>query len=67
MAHAGIKAEAKPKRRDRHYPYDENVNEGDKLIEDEPVDIQSDISSEEKRPIENLETEDTPEPPIFEE
>ncbi len=30
----------KPKRRDKHYSYDENVNEPAKLIDDEPVDIE---------------------------
>ena len=57
----------KPKRRDRHYSYDENVNESAKLIEDEPVDVQSETPTEDKRPIENIEPDDKSEPPIFEE
>lgn len=57
----------KPKRRDKHYSFDENVNESVKLIEDEPVEIEAEVPAEDKRPIENIETEDTSEPPIFEE
>lgn len=57
----------KPKRRDKHYSYDENVNEAPKLIEDEPVEIQAEVPAEDRRPIENIEKEDAPEPPIFEE
>ena len=61
------KAEVKPKRRDRHYSYDENVDESAKLIEDEPVEIQGEVPAEETRPIESIETDDEAEPPIFEE
>ena len=61
------RASVKPKRRDKHYSYDENVNESAKLIEDEPVEIQGEVPVEEKRPIEDIETDDKTEPPIFEE
>jgi hypothetical protein len=61
------KTAAKPKRRDKHYSYDESVNESAKLIEDEPVEIQGSVPVEEKRPIENIEAEDKPESPLFEE
>lgn len=61
------RAAVEPKRRNKHYSYDENVNESAKLIEDEPVEIQGEVPAEEKQPIESIETEDKSEPPIFEE
>lgn len=61
------KAAVKPKRRDRHYSYDENVNESAKLIDDEPVEIQGEVPAEEKQPIESIEPDEKSEPPIFEE
>ena len=44
-----------PKRRKRHYSYDEGVDETSKLIQDEPVEIEKEIPAEESRPIERPE------------
>ena len=38
-----------------------------KLIDDEPVEIEHEVPVEDKRPIENIEKNDKPELPIFEE
>ena len=67
MQNAGKKNAIKPKRRDKHYSYDDNVNEPAKLIDDEPVEIEHEVPVEDKQPIENIEKEDPSEPPIFEE
>lgn len=56
-----------PKRRDKHYSYDESVDEPGKLIEREAVEIEQEIPAEEKRPIERIEDNDRPKVPAFEE
>lgn len=56
-----------PKRRQRHYSYNENVDEPPKLIEDEPVEIEEERPAEEKQPVEKIEDDREPEPPIFRE
>ena len=61
------KCDPKPKPREKHYSYDENVNEPAKLIDDEQTDIQQEIPEEDRQPIENIDKGDHPEPPIFEE
>ena len=67
MLNPGKTDAIKPKRRDKHYSYDDNVNEPAQLIDDEPVEIEHEVPAEDKRPIENIEKEDSSEPPIFEE
>ena len=61
------KCDPKPKPREKHHSYDENVNEPAKLIDDEQVEIQKEIPEEDRQPIENIDKGDHPEPPIFEE
>ncbi len=56
-----------PKRRQRHYSYDESVDEPAKLIEDEPVEIQEEIPAEENQPVESIEENNRSDPPAFEE
>ena len=56
-----------PKRRQKHYSYDENVDEPAKLIEDEPVEIEEERPAEENRPVEGAEEDDKSELPAFEE
>jgi hypothetical protein len=56
-----------PKRRQKHYSYDENVDEPAKLIEDEPVEIEEEIPAEENEPLETIENDDNVETPAFEE
>jgi hypothetical protein len=54
-----------PKRRQRHYSYNESVDEPAKLIEDEPVEIEEEVPAEEKRPVEGIENDDEPDSPAF--
>jgi hypothetical protein len=56
-----------PKRRDRHYSYDESVDEPAKLIEDEPVDIEEEVPAEGNRPVERSEENDKPDLGAYEE
>jgi hypothetical protein len=54
-----------PKRRDRHYSYDESVDEPAKLIEDEPVEIEEEVPAEENEPVESIKNSDKPDTPAF--
>ena len=56
-----------PKRRDRHYSYNESVDEAPQLIEDEPVGIEREAPVEDTEPIEGVEENDDQEPAVFEE
>ena len=56
-----------PKRRQRHYSYDESLDEPGKLIADEPVEIEREIPAEENEPVEGTEANDSTGPPVFEE
>jgi len=47
-----------PKKRQKHYSYNEEVTESPTLIEDEAVDVEGDIPAEENEPIETSEQED---------
>ena len=55
---AGSKAETPPKKRPRHYSYDESVDEPAQLLEQEPVEIEEETPSEDTEPIEGIEPED---------
>jgi hypothetical protein len=55
-----------PKRRQRHYSYDESVDEPAKLIEDEPAEIEEEVPAEENEPVERVE-KDSRDTPAFEE
>lgn len=56
-----------PKRRQKHYSYDESVDESAKLIEDEPVEIEKEVPAEENEPLERIEKNNSPDTPAFEE
>jgi len=56
-----------PKRRQKHYSYDESVNKPAKLIEDEPVETEEEVPAEENEPLERIEKSDESEAPAFEE
>jgi hypothetical protein len=56
-----------PKRRQKHYSYNESVDESAKLIEDEPVDIEKAVPAEENEPLERIDKDITPDTPAFEE
>ncbi len=61
------KSKIVPKRRKRHYSYDESVNEPAKLIEDEPMEIEQEIPAEENEPLERIEENNNSDTPAFEE
>ena len=56
-----------PKRRQRHYSYDESVDEPAKLIEDEPTEVEKETPAEETEPVERPEENNTQDLPAFEE
>lgn len=56
-----------PKRRQRHYSYDESLDEPAKLIADESTAVESEIPAEESEPIERIEETNPAESPAFEE
>jgi len=56
-----------PKRKQRHYSYNESVDESPKLIEDEPVEVEREIPAEDSRPIENIDESKDKDLPAFEE
>jgi len=56
-----------PKRQQRHYSYDESVNEPPKLIADEPTDVEGETPSEENQPIESVESDNAKDPTALEE
>lgn len=64
---AGAEDRAGPKTRDKHYSYDESVDESAKLIDSEPVEIEAEVPSEENEPVENNRQDEKPPPPVFEE
>lgn len=55
-----------PKRRARHYAYNESVDEVAKLILDESVDIEGANPADENEPVESVAEDDTS-PPVFKE
>lgn len=56
-----------PKGRQRHHSYDVSVDAPEKLIEDEPAEVEQEIPSEESQPEERIEENGTEEPATFEE
>lgn len=59
--------EVGPKNREKHYSYDESVDEAPELIESESVEIEAEIPSDDNEPIEDVNQEEKPLPPAFEE
>ena len=59
-------SDAGPKKRPQHYSYDENVDEPAKLLEQESVEIEAEIPSEDSEPVERPEPADN-DGPAFEE
>ncbi len=56
-----------PKRRQRHHSYDESVDESPRLLENEPVAVETETPAEDNQPIERAEQDETSIPPAFEE
>ena len=66
LAMSGKKSEAIPRKRQKHYSYDESVDEPSKLIEDEAVDVEREVPAEENEPVERTEQEDDETKPALE-
>jgi hypothetical protein len=58
---------AVPKRQERHYSYNENLNEPWDLIADEPTDVEEETPADDNEPIEELGPNDPITSPAFEE
>lgn len=58
FAASGRKAKAIPRKRQKHYSYDESVDEPAKLIEDESVDVEREVPAEENEPVEPTQQEE---------
>jgi hypothetical protein len=56
-----------PRRRQRHYSYNESLDEPAKLIADEPVEVEEEAPAEENESVEGTRENDRAEPPAFEE
>jgi len=56
-----------PKRRQKHYSYDESVDEAGKLIADEPVEIEREVPAEENESVEGTEANNSTGSRAFEE
>jgi hypothetical protein len=56
-----------PKEKDKHYTYNESVEETAKLIDAEPVEVEAEVPAEENEPIESTQEKDNPAPLLFEE
>jgi hypothetical protein len=54
------------KRRRRRNAYDEGADEPGKLIDMEPVEVETEAPAEENEPVETIEPEGEPETPAFE-
>ena len=57
----------RPTRRERHYSYNESVNEPAKLILDEPVEIEKEVPAEENEPVERIKENNQSNSPAFDE
>lgn len=56
-----------PKQRDKHYSYDESLDESPKLIESETVEIEAEVPCDTSEPVEGVTREEENPPPVFEE
>jgi hypothetical protein len=56
-----------PKKRPRHYSYEEDVDEPPGLIEKEPFDVEAEVPAEENEPIENSNKEEEAPTPAYDE
>lgn len=56
-----------PKKRQRHHSYDESVDEPPKLLEAEPVAVESETPAEDNQSIEGVDQDNASVPPAFEE
>lgn len=57
---------AGPKKQNRHYSYDESLDEAPKLIDDEAVEVEQAVPADENEAIERDDENKKPHPPAFE-
>ncbi|HYP57797.1 MAG TPA: hypothetical protein VEQ35_05880 [Beijerinckia sp.] len=62
MKNAATKNRAGPRKKDKHYSYDESVDEAGKTIDAEAVEIEAEVPAEENQSVESLEPDDNPAP-----
>lgn len=55
-----------PKKRDRHYSYDESLDEAPKLIEQEAVEVEEAMPADENEGVERDGDDKNPDSPAFE-
>jgi hypothetical protein len=55
-----------PKKRDRHYSYDESLDEAPKLIEQEAVEVEEAVPADENESVERDGEDKKPDTPAFE-
>jgi len=67
IATSGGRRRAVVPRRQRHYSYNESLDEPAKLIADEPVEVEEEAPAEENEPVERIEVNNSVEPAAFEE
>jgi hypothetical protein len=67
IATSGGRQHAVVPRRQRHYSYNESLDEPAKLIADEPVEVEEEAPAEENEPVERIEVNNSVEPAAFEE
>jgi hypothetical protein len=67
IATSGGRQRAVVPRRQRHYSYNESLDEPAKLIADEPVEVEEEAPAEENEPVERIEVNNSVEPTAFEE
>ena len=63
---AGISCMSVPKRQQKHYSYNESLDESAELITDEPVEVEKESPAEENELIEKVDLNNTEAPPTFE-
>jgi hypothetical protein len=56
-----------PKRRQHHHSYNDDADEPEKLLEDEPVEIEQEIPADESEPMERVDDDKAAGSPTFEE
>jgi hypothetical protein len=56
-----------PKRKDRHYLYDEGADEPPGVIDKEETNIETENPTNDTEPVEQVEEEEDVAPPVFEE
>jgi hypothetical protein len=54
-----------PKKRSRHYSYNESVDEPARLLEEEAVEVEEELPAEDTDSIESIEPDDASAPPAF--